>query len=109
MSGNAREAASDFDITTLSSEDGLRSIINKLDGLYLKDVNQWIYIALKTFDNFKRKEGSSIDAFLNEFDIKYNKLKVHNITLPDEVLGYRLIEGANLSKSRNELVRISSV
>ena len=108
LSGNAREAATSIDINILNSANGLQAIINKLDGLYLKDANQRIYVALKSFETYKRKEGGSIDEFLNEFDIKYNKLKAHNITLSDAVLGYRLIEGANLSKSRNELVRISA-
>ena len=52
LSGNSRDAAMDIDVATLNSNDGLQSIINKLDGLYLKDVNQRIYVALKTFETF---------------------------------------------------------
>ena len=108
LKGNARQAAMDLDLPTLNSAAGLQAVINKLNGLYLKDVNQWIYVALKSFEHFKREESSSMDDYLNEFDIKYSKLKSHGIVLPDVVLGYRMIESANLSKSRSELVRISA-
>ena len=47
----------------------------------------------------------SIDKYLTEFDIMYNRLNVHNIELPDTVLAYRLLENANLEKSKTELVR----
>ena len=108
LSGNARQAAMDIDMTTLNSAGGLQAVINKLNGLYLKDVNQRIYVALKSFETFKRTESCSMDNYLNEFDIKYSKLKSHGIVLPDVVLGYRMLESANLSKNRSELVRISA-
>lgn len=109
LSGNARQAAMDIDMNTLNSDGGLQAVINKLDGLYLKDVNQRIYVALKTFESFKRTDDCSMDKYLNEFDLKYNKLKAHGIVLPDVVLGYRMLESANLTKSRSELVRISAI
>ena len=104
----ARQAAMDIDTETVNSDNGLQAVINKLDGLYLKDVNQRIYVALKHFECYKRAPDTSMDDFLNQFDLRYNKLKSHGIVLPDVVLGYRMIESANLSQSRSELVRISA-
>ena len=108
LSGHARQAAMDIDTNLMKSADGLQAVINKLDGLYLKDVNQRIYVALKTFERFRRTDEVSMDDYLNQFDLRYNKLKAHGIILPDIVLGYRMLESANLSQSRNELVRISA-
>ena len=108
LTGHARQAAMDIDTTVMNSDQGLQSVINKLNGLYLKDVNQRIYVALKNFECYKRSADTSMDNFLNQFDLRYNKLKAHGIVLPDVVLGYRMIESANLNQSRNELVRISA-
>ena len=108
LSGHARQAAMEIDTPTMNSDQGLQAVINKLDGLYLKDVNQRIYVALKNFECYKRSVDTSMDNFLNQFDLRYNKLKAHGIVLPDIVLGYRMIESANLTQNRNELVRISA-
>ena len=108
LSGHAQQAAMDIDTDMVNSDHGLQAVINKLNGLYLKDVNQRIYVALKHFECYKRSPETSMDDFLNQFDLRYNRLRAHGIVLPDVILGYRMIESANLSQSRNELVRISA-
>ena len=108
LSGHARQAAMEIDTGMMQSQNGLQAVINKLDGLYLKDVNQRIYVALKSFEHFKRTDETSMDDYLNQFDLRYNRLKAHGIILPDVVLGYRMIESANLTQSRSEIVRISA-
>ena len=105
LSGNAGQSALDIDVETLNSDGGLQAVINKLNGLYLKDVNQRIYVAMKNFEQYKRPPNTSIDNYLTEFDIRYNRLKAHSIQLPDAVLAYRLLESANLEQSKSELVR----
>ena len=54
LSGNARQSALDIDVETLNSDGGLQAVINKLNGLYLKDVNQRIYVAMKNFEQYNR-------------------------------------------------------
>ena len=105
LEGNARQAALDIDMSVLNSDDGLQAVINKLNGLYLKDENQRIYVALKTFEKYQRPAEESIDNYLNKFDLMYCRLKNHKIILPDAVLAYRLLESANLEKSKSDLVR----
>ena len=62
-------------------------------------------MALKTFEKYQRPAGDSIDNYLNKFDLMYNRLKSHKIILPDAVLAYRLLESANLEKTKSDLVR----
>ena len=105
LSGSARQAAVDIGLETLSSVDGLQVVINRLDGLYLKDVNQRMYVALKTFERYQRPLSLSINSYLNEFDLMYNKLKAYKLELPDPVIAYRLLESANLDPGKSELIR----
>ena len=44
LSGRAQDAALEL-YTSLNSETGVKQLLEKLDGLYLKDENQWTYIA----------------------------------------------------------------
>ena len=103
--GSVREAALEIDIDELSADDGVEKIIDKLNGLYLKDENQRIYIAYSHFEKFQRPQEMSIDSYINEFERLNNKVKVYNIELPDAVMAYRLLESANLQPSKSELIR----
>ena len=53
LSGKAREAALEMDITEIHVDDGVDNVIKKLDGLFLKDENQLIYVSLKKFEHYK--------------------------------------------------------
>ena len=75
-----------------------------MDGLYLKDENQRIYVALKNFEKYQRPLALSIDNYLNKIDLMYNKDKAHNIILPGAVIAYMLLESANLEPAKAELI-----
>ena len=105
LTGSAREAALELEVTELNSDDGVDKLITKLDGLFLKDENQRIYISLKKFEQYKRTSTQSIDDFINQFELLHNKIKAYKIDLPDPVVAYRLLESANLPANKSELIR----
>lgn len=105
LSGKAREAALELDVNEVHAEDGVDKVLKKLDGLYLKDENQLIYVSLKKFEQYKRSKDQSIDDYINEFERLYNKLKHYKIVYPDAAVAYRLLESANLPQDRSELIR----
>jgi hypothetical protein len=94
-----------MDITEIHVHDGVDNVIKKLDGLFLKDENQLIYVSLKKFEHYKRSKDQTIDDYINEFERLYNKLKHYKIVYPDTAVAYRLLESANLPKDRSELIR----
>ena len=53
--GKVREAALELDINVLNADDGVEKLITKLDGLYLKDENQRIYIAYAEFEKIQER------------------------------------------------------
>lgn len=50
---NARQAALNVDSNILKLDGGLDAVINKLNGQYLNDENQRLYVALKLFEQYK--------------------------------------------------------
>ena len=105
LDGRAKAAVLEMEITDLNADDGLAKLITKLDGLFLKDENQRIYVAYEEFETYSRPADMSIDNFISDFERLYNKIKAYKIELPDPVLAYRVLKSANLSQTKVELVR----
>ena len=64
LEGIAREAVLELDTAVLNSEDGMKKLYEKLDTLFLEDVNQSAFRAYETFENYQRPPGTSLEDFL---------------------------------------------
>ena len=67
LEGKAREAVLELDTAVLNSEDGMKKLYEKLDTLFLEDVNHSAFRAYKTFENYQRPPRTSLKDFLIEF------------------------------------------
>ena len=56
------------------------------------------------FDDFKREEGQSIQEYIAMFDFKYRKIEKKSMTLPSEILAFKLLKRANITKEEKLLV-----
>ena len=92
----------------ICAEDGLETVLKRLDELYLEDETLEMYSALEDFESYKRPSSLLINDFLIEFELKYDKIKTHGITYPEELLGFRLLKAANLSISDEKLAKATS-
>ena len=99
----ARKAVLELDTAVLNSEDGMKKLYEKLDILFLEDINQSAFRAYETFENFRRPPVSS--DFLIEFGRLITKLKDFNILLPELVLAFRTLKSANITKDNEKLVK----
>ena len=68
LTGKAKEAALELSVTELNADGGVKTLTDKLDGLFLKDENQRICVSLKSFEQYKREVRQSIDSFINDFE-----------------------------------------
>ena len=105
LGGKAKDAVLELELKDLEADTGVDLILTTLDGLFLKDENQRMYVAMKTFEQYTRPKGVSLDEYINEFEKNHNRLKRHKVTFPDQFLAYRLLENANLDQTKNELIR----
>ena len=53
LSGQAKEAALELELDVTNADDGVKKLLEKLDGLYLKDSHQTAYQAYDTFEKFQ--------------------------------------------------------
>ena len=106
LEGKAREAVLELNTEVLNSEDGIKKLYEKLDTLFLEDVNQSAFRAYEKFENYQRSPGTSLEDFLIEFGRLVAKLKDFNILLPEPVLAFRALKSANITKDNEKLVYV---
>ena len=105
MEGIAIEAVLELDTAVLNSENGMKKLYEKLDTLFLEDINQSTFRAYEIFENYQRLPGTSLEDFLIEFGRLVAKLKEFNILLPEPVLAFRALKSANITKDNKKLVK----
>ena len=105
LEGIAREAVLELDTAVFNSEDGMKKSYEKLDTLFLEDVNQSAFRAYETFENYQRPPGMLLEDFLIEFGRLVAKLKDFNVLLPEPVLAFRALKSDNITKDNEKLVK----
>ena len=105
LTGQARNAVREMDVSDLTNENGMDRLIEKLDSLFLEDVDQSAFMCYENFESFSRGSTVPMNEYLIHFDRHVAKLKEYNIILPEPVLAYRVLKSANLSSETEKLVR----
>ena len=105
LEGKAREAFLELDTAVLNSEDGMKNLYEKLDTLFLEDINQSAFRAYETFENYRRPPGTSLEDFLIDFGQHVARLKDFNILLPEPVLAFKALKSADLTLDNKKLVK----
>ena len=84
---------------------GVKTILDILDKMYLKDECTQAYECYETFEKFKRPINMNINDYVLKFESLYHKAKSHKMEILDGVLAYRLLNSANLSDDEIQLVK----
>lgn len=105
LEGSAQSAVIKTPIDTLASDNGVEVILNKLDKLFEEDKDKITYTVYDEFERFRKTKEMSMTDYLVEFELKYDIAKQYGNILPQPVLAYRLLKGANLSEQKQELAR----
>ena len=105
LTGQAREAIVSPDINRLPCDQDVEILIEELDKLYLKDSQYSAYEAYEQFEKFCRPKSMNISNYIIEFNIRFNKIKNFNMTLPDGVLAYKFLNNPNISEQHKQLMR----
>jgi hypothetical protein len=108
LTGNAREVAMEVAAADLAKEVGMKTLIENLDKVFLRYDKDKAYEAYKNFDTFSKSENMSMSEYIVEFDKRYNQSKKYEITLPEAVLAFRLLDKANLTLSEKQLALTAS-
>ena len=93
-----------LDLQTLKEENGLQNLITFMDGHLLKEDLEEAWNRFEEFEDYTREEGESISTYITEFDRKYERVKSKGMNLPNNLLAFKLLKSAKISKEERLLV-----
>lgn len=105
LEGEARDAVRELGDGLTNPENGLKEVLKMLDNMYLKDECILAYESYETFESFKRPTSMSINDYVVKFESLHRNAKSHKMDIHDGVLAYRLLNNANLSEDKKQLVK----
>lgn len=93
----------ELDVDKLQAEDGVKTLLIFLDGIYKQDNMIEAYEAYINFSRFEKTNHMTMEDYVLEYEKKYNCAKAQNMILPDSVLGFGLLDKANLSPEQRQI------
>ena len=106
LNGKPRSTVlSELEIDQISHSDGVQNIVRTLDEFFEGNKVKNAFEAHDELMKFKRDPNMNLENFLVEFQIKTNKVKASGTTLPDGVLGYTMLNCANLPQDKVDMIR----
>ena len=105
LKGDAKKTAQKIDIDKVITAEGWDLILVELDKLYEKDKSASKYSAFDQLIKFRRPADMGLNDYLRKFEILKNQCESFQTVLSDDLLAYCMLESANLSVDKKELVR----
>ena len=96
---------SELTVEEITHEDGVDNIIGTLDSFYIGNETQSAYTAIDELMQYKCGRAVSMENFIIQFQLIVNKVKASGTVLSDGVLGYTLLNSANLSEEKRDMVK----
>ena len=91
-------------VEDLNKDGGLDTLIAFLDKHLGRDDLEVALEKFEDFEDYSRKSDESISQYIANFDQKYSRIRAENITLPPEILAFKLLRRAGISRSEKLLV-----
>ena len=106
LEGAAWRQCEDLELSELEREDGIQTILRRLDAQWQYDERVEMPEAFeKFFFRLVRKQGQSLLDFCSEFNQALRELKKFKIELPQEVSGWLMLRRAALSKEQQLMIQ----
>ena len=99
----AEKAVADIKANELNVENGLTLITDKLDKFFLEEIADEAYKVYSDFINYIKIVEMTVSEYLLEFEHLYKRMIEHEMILPDPVLTFKLLDGANITSDERKL------
>ena len=90
LSGRARVASSELSVAALNKDDGVETLIKKLDKVFLKDEGRRQFAVFHELYNLRRDSEKNVNEFIVEFEHSYFKFSEQKMTfIVDITINFR--------------------
>lgn len=103
LEGRARESALEISAGDLHKDEGMETLLAKLDAVFLREEKDRAYEAYSHFDSISKDSAVSMADYIIDFEQRYNRMKKYNMTLPDALLAFKLLDTACLEEKSGQL------
>ena len=104
LTGKARIATSELDLTHVPDAEAVNRIKEKLDSLFLPEQHIRQFICFSKMFNLRRKEEDSISNYIHEFEHNIFRFNQEGMNMPDGMMAFFLLALCQLSESDSRLV-----
>ena len=105
LEGDAKKNCKSISVASLKGEDGVNFILSKLKSLYALDENKAAYNAIRDWETYRRSGDMEINDFIHEWERRYDLVVARGNKLSDGALAYWLLKAANLSETKQAIVK----
>lgn len=103
LHGQVRAKAVEIDVEKLSDKNGMQTLCGELDKIFLWNSVNVAYENYTKFDKYHRDEAPDMPSFIIEFERRYDLCKKSDISLPNAVLSFKLLDSVGLSEMDGQL------
>ena len=103
-SGIRAQVFEELSLNELKEGNGFEKLITFLDGKLGKDELEDCLEKFEDFEDFQRVDSMTINDYIAKFDSKYHKIQKKGMSLPSEILAFKLLRRANISRDEKLLV-----
>ena len=105
LEGNAKveQAVSDLTATEFNNDEGINTLFAKLDLVFKDETLDEAYSTYSNFISFNKKDDMIMTDYILEFEHLYCKMMEYEMKLPDAVLTFNLLDGANITDDERKL------
>ena len=89
---------------TLNTKGGMKALTDRLDRLFIANKGVRQFNAYYNLSDYRKKEGTSIQDFIGEFEHMCYKLTSEDVVLPDIVQAFCLLACCNLNENDRNLI-----
>ena len=105
LEGNpkAEKAVSELTATDLNTDGGMNLLFEKLDKVFQSETVDEAYRTYSAFISFQRKDQMDMSEYILEYEHLYQKMMQHDMKLPDAILTFKLLDGAQITDDERKL------
>ena len=88
----------------LKKENGLETLIQFLDKHLQKDDLEEAWQRFEEFEECSKTSAESMTKYIDDFDRKYTRIKEKGVTIPENLLAFKLLKGAGLTRDERLVI-----
>ena len=94
----------EYGVSKLNADTGVEDLIKFLDGIFLKDPLSNRYEIWKKVVGFRREQSTDVETCISQYEALFRKAEKNKIQYPDDIKGFMIMEGANLTMLQTQFV-----